>query len=44
MMQQNLTNAGMNLSDSFLGLQMRKGSIVAGEQQIEKFIQSVLEK
>jgi len=44
MMRQNLTNAGMNLSDSFLGLQMRKGSIVEGEQHIEKFIQSVLEK
>ncbi|DAC73059.1 MAG TPA: hypothetical protein DSN98_01830 [Thermoplasmata archaeon] len=44
MMQQSLTNVGVNLSDSFLGLQMKKGSIVVGEQHIDGFVQSILEK
>jgi len=44
MMQENLTNVGVNLSDSFLGLQMRKGTIKEGEQDIERFVQSILGK
>ena len=37
MMQQNLTNVGVNLSDSFLGLQMSRGTIKDGEQHIDRF-------
>ncbi len=44
MMQQYLTDFGMNLSDSFLGLQMRNGRIKEGEQHIDGFVQSILEK
>jgi len=44
MMQQSLTNIGVNISDSFLGLQMRKGTIIDGEQHIDGFVQSILEK
>lgn len=44
MMRQTLTNVGVNLSDSFLGLQMKKGTIKEGEQQIDGFVQSILEK
>jgi flavorubredoxin len=43
MMQHHLTNAGATLSDSFLGLQMRKGRIKEGENQIEGFIRSLPE-
>jgi flavodoxin len=44
MMQQNLLNAGVNLSDNFLGLQMKKGKILDGETQIDGFVESLLEK
>ena len=44
MMRDSLTNVGVNLSDSFLGLQMRRGTIKDGEQHIDGFVQSVLEK
>ena len=44
MMQQNLTNAGMKTTDMFLGLQMRRGTIKEGEQQIDGFVQSILKK
>lgn len=44
MMQQHLTNFGVNLSDSFLGLQMRKGAVKEGESQIDGFVQSIIEK
>jgi flavodoxin len=44
MMQDNLTNAGMTTTDVFLGLQMRKGTIKEGEQQIDGFVQSILKK
>jgi hypothetical protein len=44
MMRQSLTNVGVNLSDSFLGLQMRRGTIVDGEQHIDGFVQAILEK
>ena len=44
MMRQTLTNVGVNLSDSFLGLQMKKGTIKDGEQHIDGFVQSILEK
>jgi flavodoxin len=42
MMQQDLTNFSVNLSDSFLGLQMKKGKIIKGEQQVDQFVQSIL--
>jgi flavodoxin len=44
MMQQYLSDFGMNLSDSFLGLKMQKGKIREGEQHIEGFVQSILVK
>jgi flavodoxin len=44
MMQQHLTSFGANLSDSFLGLQMRKGTMKEGDEQIDRFVQSILEK
>ncbi len=44
MVRQSLRDLGMELSDSFLGLQMRKGKIKDGQQQIDVFIQSVLKK
>lgn len=44
MIQQSLRNVGVNLSDSFLGLQMKKGTIVEGEHRIDGFVQSLLEK
>jgi len=44
MMQQSLTDAGMKTTDVFLGLQMGKGLIKEGEQQIDGFVQSVLKK
>ncbi len=44
MIQQSLRNVGMNFSDSFLGLQMKKGKIVEGEHSIDGFIQSLFEK
>ncbi|MCX6662559.1 MAG: flavodoxin family protein [Euryarchaeota archaeon] len=42
MMQQDLTNFSVNLSDSFLGLQMKKGKIIKGAQQVDQFVQSIL--
>lgn len=44
MIQQTLQNLGMDNPTLFLGLQMGKGKIKAGEQEIEVFIQSVLKK
>ena len=34
--------AGIQVSDVFFGLQMSKGKIKSGEEQIESFVQSVL--
>jgi len=44
MMQQYLSNFGANLSDSFLGLQMQKGKMKEGEQQVDRFVESILLK
>jgi hypothetical protein len=44
MMRQSLTNVGVDLSNSFLGLQMRRGTIADGEQHIDGFVQAILEK
>ena len=44
MMRQSLMNAGMNPSENFLGLQMKKGRIVEGEQRIDGFVNLLLEK
>jgi hypothetical protein len=44
MIQQSLIAIGLKISDSFLGLQMRKGMIADGEHQIDGFVQSILEK
>lgn len=44
MMQQTLGNLGMAVSDSFLGVQMGKGTIKDGKEDIDAFVQSVLTK
>lgn len=44
MMQQTLGNLGMEVSDSFLGLQMKKGTIKNGKERIDAFVQSILTK
>jgi flavodoxin len=44
MMTQYLSESGLNISDDFLGLQMQKGKIQSGEQQIEGFVRSILVK
>lgn len=44
MVRQCLRDLGMELSDSFLGLQMGKGQIKDGQQQIDAFIYAVLNK
>jgi flavodoxin len=44
MMQQYLSNAGVNPTDNFLGLKMNKGKILEGESQIDSFVNSILEK
>lgn len=44
MIQQHLQNLGMDITDSFLGLQMGRGKIKEGGQHIDRFIQSILEK
>ena len=44
MMKQNLSNVGMKTSDLFLGLKMNRGTIKEGEQQIDGFVQLILEK
>ncbi len=44
MMQQTLGSLGMAVSDSFLGLQMRKGTIKNGKEHIDAFVRSVLTK
>jgi len=41
-MRKNLEAVGMNVSDAFLDLQMGKGSIRSGEQEIEGFLDKVL--
>jgi len=42
MMQQSLTNFGIKTSDVFFGLQMNKGTIKDGENQIDSYLQSIL--
>ena len=44
MIKQSLQNLGMDVSNSFLGLQMGRGKIKAGEQEIDVFVQSILQK
>jgi flavodoxin len=44
MIRQHLQNLGMDVTDSFLGLQMGRGKIKQGGQHIEEFISLTLEK
>jgi flavodoxin len=44
MMTEFLSDSGLSITDSFLGLQMQKGKIRSGEEQIDGFVQSVLLK
>jgi len=37
-MKQQLETVGLNVSDAFLGLQMRKGKITGGEEHIDGFL------
>ncbi len=43
-MKQSLENISLKTTDAFLGLQMKRGTIKEGEQQIDGFVQSILKK